>query len=667
ARSLVFAYVAAYIYEQDAPLAERKAQALTLDRTLLAELLGQAELRELLDEAVIQELEQDLQHLTEHRRARDRDEVHDLLRRVGDLTLDEIIGRCSDHPAAWLGQLTHEGRAAEVGIAGEKRWIAAEDAALYRDALGVMPPSGLPERFLANAERPLQRLCARYARTHGPFVTERLAQRYSLRPAQVDPVLHHLAQEGVLVRGEIRPGGVEPDWCDAEVLRTIKRRTLAKLRNDVAPLDSSVLGTFLPAWHGIGEGRGGPRRLQEAIGQLEGLPLPWSLLSQTVLPARVAGFTAEALDMLAATGAVVWVGRSPLGPADGRIALYRRDHASSLLEPPAAAAPGDPLHRAILDHLARRGASFLFELESTAREVEGHPSVADFKAALWDLVWAGLITNDTFAPLRSLGKREPRSSRTARRGGQWLAGGRWSLVANLVDAHADPTAKALARTQVLLERYGLVSREAVQAEDWPGGYGPVYKVLKTMEEAGKVRRGYFIEGLGGTQFGYGGAIDRLRGCKPGDAPVDEDIAPADLRVLAAADPANAYGSLLPWPDTAEEVELRARRVGGAWVVLWQGRPVLYAAQNGRHALLFDHPALPEAVWESAFVALAQITMPGRKGFLVIEKIDGKPVREAPLHQRLRCSGFESDPRGLVAGPGLASAARADPSLPNRNR
>lgn len=657
ARSLVFAYVAAYVYEQDAPLAERKAQALTLDRRLLAELLGQAELRELLDVAIIRELEAELQHLTEERRANDRDELHDLLRWLGDLTASEIAERCSADPSDWLLQLTGERRAAEVTIAGEPRWIAVEDAALFRDALGVMPPRGLPERFLANAERPLYRLLSRYARVHGPFLTKCPAQRYGLRAAQVEPVLQQMELDGVLVRGEIQPGGVEPDWCDAEVLRRIKRRTLAKLRHDVAPMDAAVLGIFLPTWHGIGENRGGTQRLLEAVGQLEGLPLPWSLLSRVVLPARVAGFTPEALDFQAATGAIVWVGHGPLGPNDGRVALYRREQAAALIHPSTAPVPDDPLHRAILDHLQCRGASFLFELESAVQSTCGRVPVPEFTSALWDLVWAGLITNDTFAPLRGLGRRSDRSLRGGRRGGQPLAGGRWSLVANLLDAGTTPTEKALVMVRVLLERYGLLSRDAIRAESWPGGFGPLYKVLQTLEEAGQVRRGYFVEGLAGSQFGYRGAIDRLRGCRPREEVRRDEVDSADLSVLASLDPANPYGALLPWPDAADDVEIRARRTLGAWVVLWRGRLLLYAAQNGRRALRFDSPALPETVWEAAFLALARTAMPGRKGFLLVERIDDQPVRQSPLYERLQRAGFESDHRGLIAGPGLSRSLR----------
>ncbi|RYU62432.1 DEAD/DEAH box helicase [Methylolobus aquaticus] len=654
ARSLVFAYIAAYLYEQDAPLAERKAQALTVDSRLLAELLGQAQLRELLDEHVIDEIEQDLQHLADGRRARDGDELHDVLRRLGDLGLDEIRARCDEDPGEWLLSLAAERRACKLNVAGEQRWIAAEDAGLFRDALGTVPPSGLPESFLASVERPLPRLCTRFARTHGPFVTARLAARYGLRPAQVDPVLSLLVAEGMLVRGEIRPAGSEAEWCDAEVLRRIKRGTVARLRNEAAALDASVLGIFLPQWHGIGAERGGPQRLLEVIGQLEGLALPWSLLDRVVLPRRVPGYSPDLLDQLAATGAIVWVGRSALGPSDGRIALYRRDHARALIDPKLGDPPDTALHRAIIDYLRQRGASFLFELESAARDLEGKPTLREFTAALWDLVWAGWLTNDTFAPLRALGRRAGSAGNSGRRGAQALAGGRWSLVSQLSDPNTTVTAQALARAQVLLERYGLVSREIVQTEDFPGGYAPIHTVLRSMEEGGKLRRGYFVEGLAGSQFAYRGAIDRLRACNPADEPDEESVMPHQLTVLAALDPANPYGGFLPWPECEECSDAVLRRVPGAWVVLYRGRLAAYAAQNGRQITLFDHASFPDLIWEAVFAALNTIAMPARRGFLVIEKLNGRPVHESPLYARLRRAGFESDHRGLVASPAMGA-------------
>ena len=448
ARSLVFAYVAAYLYEQDAPLAERKAQALTLDRGLLGELLGQAELRELIEADVLAELEDELQYLPERYHARDADEAHDLLRRLGDLTSDELALRCGAGAGQMLQTLSGQQRAVTVNVAGESRWIAAEDAGLYRDALGAVPPAGLPETFLTPVDKPLPTLLRRYARHHGPFLTRDPAVRFGLREAQVEPVLALLEAEGLLVRGEIRPGGVMLDWCDAEVLRRLKRRNLAKLRDEVAAVDTSTLALFLPGWHGIGEGRQGEERLREVIGQLQDLPMPWSLLSTVILPARVNNFRLEMLDRLAASGAVVWVGRGAAGARDGRVSLYLREQARDLIDVEAYE-PADVIEQAIISGLERNGASFLLEIEDFVTAEAGSVDAKSLGQALWNLVWAGQITNDTFGPLRDLGRSPKRRSR---RGGRAqasgvAAGGRWSLVSGLMAAEPSPTRRGVARAR----------------------------------------------------------------------------------------------------------------------------------------------------------------------------------------------------------------------------
>jgi len=646
ARSLVFAYVAAYLYEQDSPLAERKAQALTLDRALLGELLGQAELRELLDAGVLAELEDELQHLAEGYQARDADELHDVLRRLGDLDLQELTERSTEDPAPWLEQLEIQRRVVCVRVAGGDRWISAEDAGLYRDALGVAGPAGLPDSFLATVERPLERLLRRYARHHGPFLSADPAGRYDLRPAQLDPALRGLEAEGVLVRGEIRPGGAELDWCDAEVLRRLKRRTLARLRDEVAPTEAAALALFLPRWQGLDEHRPGAERLREAIGQLQDLALPWSLWSTVVLPRRVAGFTLDMLDMLAASGAVVWIGRGAGGARDGRVALYLREHIATLASIDAGYEAPSPLHARILASLGDRGALFLTELEDAVAD-EGCTG-KEFRAALWDLVWAGQITNDTFAPLRSLGGA-PRSGRRRRRGMvDRLAGGRWSRVAGLLRREIDPTTRAVARANLLLDRYGIVTRECALAEDLPGGFSALYRVLKEMEDTGRVRRGYFVEGLSGAQFSHPGAVDRLRAARPDAEERDRPVSDADIAVLAAMDPANPYGALLPWPETGAPEQQKPRRVPGAWVMLARGRPVLYVAPRGRRILSF--PATirhEEGALSAALATLRHLPKTGRRSLLVIEKIDGVAADESPLLENFRDAGYALDYRGLI--------------------
>jgi ATP-dependent Lhr-like helicase len=635
ARSLVFAYVAAYIYEQDSPIAERRAQALTLDRGLLAELLGQAELRELIDAEALGALERELQHLDSDRQARDADELHDLLRRLGDLSPPEITARCVGEPSDWLRALEDQRRAVRIRIAGETRWVAAEDAGLYRDAVGLVPPPGLPDSYLQPTEVPLDHLLRRYARVHGPFPTKEAAARFGLAPAQAEPPLRLLATQGVLVRGEIRPMGSEPEWCDAEVLRRLRRRTLARLRQAVAPVDAATLGRFLSRWHGIGEEARGAPRLMEALLQLEGLPVPWSALERVLLPARVPGYRPEDLDLLAATGQIVWVGRGALGPRDGRIAVYRRGQAGALLEPAAEDSPLSDPHRRLLDRLRERGACFFTELAEAVGQGGCPAQREDLDAALWDLVWAGCITNDTFAPLRNLagGSHRGRRARVPT-----LAGGRWSLVGGGAGAASD-TERLLARAHMLLERYGVVSREAVQGEGLTGGFGPVYRVLKQMEEAGRVRRGYFVEGLSGAQFALPGAVDRLRGARLEEVPVD-GYPEGEVTLLAAIDPANPYGVLVPWPEVGGGAP--PKRSAGAWVILVAGKPVFYLTPGGRHLASFP-ASLTEEGGEVglALAALRRVPRLGRRR-LLIRTVDGEAALASSLRARMLSAGFEAD-------------------------
>ena len=647
AKSLVFAYVAAYLYEQDAPLAERKAQALTLDRSLLRELLGQAELRELIDADVVAELEDELQFLTEDRHARDADDVHDLLRRIGDLNTEELRLRAVADPEPWLDSLSNQRRAVQISVAGEKRWIAAEDAGLYRDALGAATPPGVPDAFLTPVERPLETLLRRYARHRGPFLGRDAAARFGLREAQVVEVLLALEARGLLEHGEIRPGGAELDWCDAEILRRIKRRNLARLRDEVAAVDTPTLALFLPAWHGLDKPSGGLERLREVIGQLQDLPLPWSLLSGTILPARVPGFRPDMLDTLAASGAVVWVGRGAAGSKDGRIALYLREQVRELLPAAADYEPPEAVHRLILDCLSENGASFLMEIAGRVSDAGLAISSRDLSAALWDLVWAGQITNDTFAPLRDLSRSGPRRSRTRGRS-NLVTGGRWSLVSGLTARDPNATKQTLARARLLLDRYGIVSRKCAQAEEIPGGFSALYKVYREMEEQGRVRRGHFVDGLEGAQFAWVGAVDRLRGSREQAEERDELTTLDDVGILSAMDPANPYGAIVPWPAVANPEQAKPRRVAGAWLMTARGRPVLYIARRGRSLITF--PATirdDDSTLDAAIDALRHLPRGSSRGMLVIETVDGQPVAESPFAGRFTRAGFAKDYRGLV--------------------
>jgi ATP-dependent Lhr-like helicase len=621
ARSLVFAWVAAYMYEGDTPLAERRAMALSVDRTLLAELLGDDELRDLLDPAVIAAVEAELQHRDPERHVRHADALHDLLRRVGDHTLAELRERCAEDPGPWLAALVSAKRAIQVRIAGEDRFLAIEDAGRVRDALGVSLPGGLPSVFTEPVPDALDGIVARFARTRGPFATESLAHRYALPVAVARLALATLHQRGKLTRGA--PGDAE--WCDPEVLRQLKRRTLAALRHEIAAVEAPVYASFLAGWHGVGSDRQGVGRLREVVAQLEGLPIQASLLEEEVLPARIAGFSSDLLDLLGATGEVVWVGCGALGPRDGKVALLRRDRVSLLLDPPAPSPlTEEPLPARILAHLGQRGACFLFELLQL--DPDG-PAVTE---ALWALAFGGYVTNDTFQPLRAL-----RARKTGRGRPNVAAGGRWSTVASLfVGPPRAATERHAARAVALLERYGVASAEAARHEELPGGFTTPYEVLRVMEETGKVRRGRFVEGLQGAQFAAPGVVDRLRGHRVDDGAVT---------VLAAADPASPWGALLDWPRPELVPDApRPRRVGGAKVIAVGGRPVLYVEKGERSLLVLDADEDRLAAALSALVGQGT----DRWRTVRVERIDGAPAADHPLRDALVAAGFARTALGL---------------------
>ncbi len=666
ASSLLFDYIAAYMYDGDAPVAERRAQALTLDRDLLRELLGQEELRELLDPAALADLELSLQQLSEERQATSEDGVHDLLRRVGDLRADEVGARTVGGGAVagpWLAGLRGSRRAVTVRIVGEERWIAIEDVARYRDAFGVQPPAGVPEAFLVPAAGAIDGLIARWARTHGPFLTAEPAARWGVPPRLVEDALERLLAAGTILRGEFRPGGAEREWCDPDVLRSLRRRSLARLRHEVEPVEPAALARFLPDWHGIaplGSDRPPLRadaaleRLAEVVDQLAGVPIPASVLERDVLPARVPGYQPRLLDELGALGEVAWVGRGSLNRDDGRIALYRpgrtglRAAAAGLGD--EAARPEGARHDAIRAHLARRGASFYREIAAAA----GGGSDREILDALWDLVWAGEITNDTFAPLRALRWRRPaRPTARPRLGrstalGPPEAAGRWSLVdgSEEPDRRTGPetaaarTARLHALALTMLERHGVLTREAVAAEAVAGGFSAIYPILRALEDAGRIRRGYFVDGLGAAQFALGGALDRLRAFRE-----PEDGRPR-VTLLAAADPANPFGAALPWPRRDENDRRSLQRAAGAYVVAVDGAAALYVDRGGSslQALpVADDPAVAEAALRS----LATLIGGGRLRELVITKVDGEPIGGSPWRERLLGVGFVAGYRGLV--------------------
>jgi ATP-dependent Lhr-like helicase len=546
-----------------------------------------------------------------------------------------VRARCAADPALWIEQLLHERRAISVRVGGEDRRAAVEDAGRLRDALGAAIPRGVPAAFAASVAEPLRELVARYARTHGPFHAADVARRFGAPLERVTEALGALEGEGRIVLGEFRPGGMEREWCDADVLRTLRRRSLAALRKEIEPVDGDALARFLPEWHGIGHPRRGPGALADAIDQLQGAAIPASVLESDVLPVRVAGYRPADLDALCAAGEIVWVGAGPLGSDDGRVALYFRDRAALLAPEPSEDRPHDPVHHALRRHLAERGASFWAELVQAA----GTAEETTVLTALWDLVWAGEVTNDTLAPLRAFLLRRPSRAATGkprpgalRRTGPPAGQGRWSLVEPLLRPSPSATEAAHTRALQLLDRHGVVTREAVLAEGTPGGFASVYGVLKAMEESGKVRRGYFVAGLGAAQFALPGAVDRLRGLR--EAPEG-----SAALALGATDPAQPYGAALPWPEGPG----RPARAAGAFVVLASGALVAYLERGARSLLTFsgddDDPA-----WMDALVALAK---DGRMRRIQLQRIDGLAAHESPWAGHLRERGFVEGYRGLT--------------------
>ncbi|MFD5752820.1 ATP-dependent helicase [Streptomyces sp. NPDC127033] len=662
ARSLLFGYVAQFLYEGDSPLAERRAAALSLDSRLLAELLGQAELRELLDPEVLTELERELQWLTEDRRVKDAEGVADLLRVLGPLTDDELAERGAR--PSWAEELAAARRAIKVRIAGADHWAAVEDAGRLRDALGTALPVGVPEAFTEPVKDPLGDLLARHARTHGPFTSSSAAERFGLGTAVTDGALQRLAASARVVQGEFHPSGIGQEWCDATVLRRLRRRSLAALRQELEPVAPAALATFLPQWqHLSGDSLRGIDGLARAVEQLQGAPVPASALEKLILPSRVAGYTPALLDELTTTGEVLWAGAGALPGKDGWVSLYLAD-AAPLLLPTAHPLEQTALHASVLTALSGGYGLFFRQIADQVRATT-HPEATDpqLADALWDLAWSGRLTNDTLAPLRSLlgsgrtaGSTAHRARRPVPRGrygtltaaarpasrtGPPTVSGRWSL---LPAQEPDPTHRAHALARTLLDRHGVVTRGAVAAEGVAGGFSATYRVLSAFEDSGQARRGYVVEGLGAAQFAMDGAVDRLRAAATARDRAAGQPVPRAV-VLAAADPANAYGAALPWPEPPEGAGHKPGRKAGSLVVLVDGELTLYLERGGKTLLAWTtdpaDPALPAAAG-----ALADAARAGALGTVTVERANGTPALTSPLGRTLESAGFHATPRGL---------------------
>lgn len=700
ASSLLFNWIAAYMYEGDAPLAERRAAALALDRDLLRDLLGAEELRDLLDPEVLADVELQLQCLTAGWRARSADELHDVLRKVGDLSAVDIDLRCrsavdeaaalraseadpapdgaqldapggmpdqpradnsdldrspagNEQAAEWLAQLLAERRAIEISVGGETRYAAAEDAARYRDGLGCAIPLGLPMAFTEPVARPLEDLVGRYARTHGPFVAVDVARRFGAPVERVAGALAALEGEERVVIGEFCPEGVSREFCEVDVLRQLRRRSLAALRREVEPVEQEAFARFLPAWHNIPADRRGAEALVESLGMLSGAALVASTIEADVLPARVRAFRPTMLDELLTAGELVWIGAGAVGARDGRIRLCFVDQLA-LLSPgwEPRDRPKGLLHDALRELLAERGASFWSQLRGAAPGSQD----PEILAALWDLVWAGEVTNDSLAPLRAVlgGAKVASKSSTSRRTSRPRPGrlnrigppagqGRWSLVAPLLAPAAHPTEASHAQALQMVERYGVITREAVLAEGIAGGFTSVYGVLKVLEERGQVRRGYFVDGLGAAQFAVPGAVDRLRAARETPDPLlhPEDV--PDPIVLTTTDPAQPYGGALDWPDTPG----RPARNVSSLTVLRAGEPLVWFDKRGHHLVTFPN-ALIDTSWTQALQLLVQ---DGRLKSLEIRKVNGDTLTgdNAPegFVELLRAAGFADGYRGMT--------------------
>jgi ATP-dependent Lhr-like helicase len=666
ASSLLFSYVANFLYDGDAPLAERRAQALTIDQDQLRELLGEADLRELLDADAIAEVEETAQCLAENYRARSADGIHDLCLRLGDLSREELAGRVvSPDLLTQVDRLVGSRRLLELRIAGEKRLVAAEDAARYRDALGIPLPPGIAASLLEPVAQPVLELVRRYARTHGPFTTREPADRFALDAESVESVLRQLAHEGRVLEGGFRPGGLHREWCDAEILRQIRRKSLARLRREVEPVEQSTLARLLTHWQGVlAPRRVGPAHLDallDAIENLQGAPLPASLLESSILPARVSGYDPAGLDTLIAAGEVAWAGVEPIGERDGRIALYLADKLPLLAQPRPITEPLSEREDKLIAVLESTGASFF---DSLHRSVGGgYPG--ETIDALWTLVWRGLLTNDSLHALRAYTMR-PNSARTSRRPNQngavfrsrrttpTNAQGRWSLLPLRSEKNGPTATEAShALAMQLLNRYGVLMRESVAAENVPGGFSAVYDVLKALEQSGRIRRGYFVAGLGATQFALPAAIDLLRQLR--NAP---DVEKPEFVQLAASDPANPYGSVLRWPDlpvAGEDSESAPRiltRAAYAEVILRNGQLIAWVRRNNPNLLVFLPAEEPERTHAAEGLAHLLSTrgqermQTDRHHGVLITTINGQPAVVHPMARFLMDAGFHPGPLGM---------------------
>jgi ATP-dependent Lhr-like helicase len=562
----------------------------------------------------------------------------------------------------WLDGLSGAKRALTVSFAGQTWWVAIEDIGVLRDGVGVAVPVGVPTAFTESVSDPLVELLGRYARTNGPFTTHQAATRFGLGLRVTADVLGRMAVDGKLIRGEFTTDSDGDQWCDADVLKILRRRSLAALRAQVEPVSTAAYGRFLPAWQQVGATHNsGVDGLATVIDQLAGVPIPASAVETLVLGQRVRDYQPAMLDELLASGEITWSGTGQIGGGDGWIAFHSADSAPLTLAAPSEIEFTDT-HRAIMETLGGGGAYFYRQLADDPGD--------QLKEALWELIWAGWVTGDTFAPVRAMlagsrrgtgrrgapahrqRQRPPRLSRYSvahaqTRTSDPTVAGRWSA---LPAPEPESTVRAHFQAELLLTRHGVLTKGAVSAEQIPGGFAMLYKVLTAFEDAGRCQRGYFVESLGGAQFAVASTVDRLRSYLDG---VEPDHREYHAVVMAAADPANPYGAALPWPTRKvadEDATHRPGRKAGALVALVDGELVCFLERGGRSLLSFTDDSEAHI---AAATALADLVSTGRVPSFLIEKVNGVAVLEpgaegerAAVQDALIGAGFTRTPRGL---------------------
>ena len=672
ASAVLFSYTGNFLYDADAPLAERRAQALAIDHLQLQELLGEIDYRQLLDPEVLRHLSNELQRVDTQYPVRSGDGLHDLLLNLGDLSREEIAQRCESDanghaPDQWIAELLAQRRIIEVSIADKQRLIAVEDASRYRDALNAELPSGIAQSLLEAVDSPLTDLISRFARTHGPFIADDICYRFGLDQESVQTTLLKLSQTGRVVAGNFAEADATADaisgdrranqWCDANVLRTLKQRSLARVREQIKPVSADACSRFLIDWHGIGRRRKGTEALLDVVEQLQGLAIPASCLERDILPARLPDYRPGELDELCAAGEIVWQGCGTLGNNDGRIALFLADAFDRLRSPAVDKneQPVDETADRVREFLATHGAVFFGAIHSGLGGFRN-----DVFDALWRLAWSGEVTNDTLTPVRSLHRsaspsvssragrtpsgRRASSRRTGRMRSQRSASvpgteGRWSLLTPR-DETVSGTEQRMEQVRQLLDRLGIVTRESVGSENLVGGFSAVYPILRALEDSGQIRRGYFIEGLGAAQFAAPGADERLR-----NLATPNDSTNARTVILSVADPANPFGSVIPWPELAAAKSARPQRMAGALVIIRSGFALGYLNRNFDSLTTFFQSA-QQSRTSASTIATAIAELARSRGPIMLTSIDGCAADTSELAPDFVAAGFQSSSSGL---------------------